>query len=100
MKRITFTDTADVECIVLAQFGMSSRLIHDETGLTPAMISYRLHKVKEGELPKGVGFRTAWREGTSETARYVLRRMTPRVRSQRQRTLPIRFRPVKVGLKK
>jgi hypothetical protein len=96
MKRqrhaVTFTDSADIEVIVLGQLGRSTAYIQLATGLSPCQITYRLTKAKAGEgLPLGEGYRTQWRNGTSATAKQVERIMRAKLRRRNRRVLPPKF---------
>jgi len=58
-----------VDAIKLAKIGRSNRAIQEQTGLTACQVTYRLTKAKHEEgLPKGIGYRVAWRDGTSPEA--------------------------------
>lgn len=82
-RRIIWRGSEIIEVILQAKFGRSTRAIQRETGLTPCQITYRLTKAKNEEgLPRGVGYRVAWRDGTSREAKLVDRMFAGRVRKE------------------
>lgn len=90
--RITFQDLPDIETIALGQLGFSNAAISEATGLTSGQIQYRLTKAKKlAELPKGKGYRSTWRDGTSEIARTIAHAYAPGLRREIRRTLPTKI---------
>lgn len=68
--RITYELETDIVTVALASMGRSTKQIQRATGLSASQITYRLAKAKRGE-GMSEGYRTAWRNGTSETARLI-----------------------------
>jgi len=65
-RRVDFLhNTADLDALVLAELGFSTKFIEHETDLTPSQITYRLHKVNVK--------RADYRNGGSVIACYILR---------------------------
>ncbi len=90
--KITFEDAQDIEAIALAQLGFSNKYIQSCTPLTECQITYRLTKGKLAEgLPKGQGYRTQFRNGTSSMARQVIEYMLPGIRRNVRKELPKHF---------
>ena len=89
---VNFSDPNDLEAVTLAKLGQSSKAIRYATDLTPCQISYRLTKAKLADgLPRGKGYITAYRDGTSDTAKTVMRTFLERIRHETTRTLPPKF---------
>lgn len=87
--KITFEDAGDIEAVALGQLGFGNLAIAEATGLSSGQIQYRLTKAKNlEELPKGKGFRSTWRDGTSEIARTVAQTYAPGLRRVIKKTLP------------
>lgn len=88
-KRISYGSHDVVEAVTLAQLGRSTKFISAETGLTACQITYRLTRAKRADgLPHGVGYRTAWRDGTSAIARRVDRLVGATLRRRNKSVLP------------
>jgi hypothetical protein len=65
-RRVDFVNNdADFEVAFLGEAGFSTKFIQKNVNLTPCQIGYRLHK---GKIK-----RTDYRNGESESARYVLK---------------------------
>lgn len=77
-KRIMQTP-AEIEAVALAKMGTGNgRIQKDCPGLTQCQINYRVKKNKDLEgLPKGQGYRTQWRDGTSEIYQQARRQFLP-----------------------
>jgi hypothetical protein len=95
--RVTFEHIREIDCICLAKLGMSNLAIKSETGLSDGQISYRLRKGKLlEEMPKGVTYRSDWRNGTGPVVRSVRDYMIGGLRNQTRDTLiPLVRKPVK-----
>lgn len=91
-RRITFTLATDIDCIVLAEFGLSNKAIANSTGYSDSQIAYRLHKAKVADgKPKGRGYRTDYRDGYSTAASEVLEHFGPKHRKWAATRLPPHF---------
>lgn len=62
-------DDDDLRCAMLAALGFSTKMIVEQTGLTPCQVSYR--------LTKGRIKRKDYRDGTSDIAQRVIDRVVP-----------------------
>lgn len=90
--KITFEDSQDIEAVALAQLGFSNKFIQSCTPLTEHQINYRLTKGKTAEgLPKGQGYRSQFRNGTSAMARSIMEEMLPGIRRNVRKELPKHF---------
>src|SRR5262252_4912459 len=89
---VNFLDPADVEAVALAQLGFNNEAIQRHANLTDSQIQYRLTKAKNAEgYAKGTGYRSTWRDGTSEVARSIANHYIPGLRKEVRRTLPTHF---------
>jgi len=90
--RITYLDDVDVEVVLRAQLGQSTKFIQAQTGLTPSQITYRLVKAAraQGFKPRD-GYRTQWRNGTSPVAQRIFHDFAPELHRQLHDTLPRHF---------
>jgi orotate phosphoribosyltransferase-like protein len=89
---VNFEHEVHRRAVALAQQGMSSAFIAEETGLTANQISYALTKAKIAEGYKaGHTYRTEWRNGTSFAARETLKSLTPILMQDAERRLPKLF---------
>jgi len=84
---VNFSRVEDIDVIVMAQLGRSTKAIQARTGLSAGQIQYRLTKAKKQDnLPVGIGYRVQWRDGTSALARRVdalmFRQLEDKVRSR------------------
>lgn len=66
----------DLEAATLASFGLYSRSVAKRVGMTANKAQYRIHK------SGGSAERRAWREGTSDTFRTVLKVVQADVRDE------------------
>lgn len=90
--KITFLDAEDIEAVALAQLGMSNEVIQERSSLSAGQIQYRLTKAKRAEgLPRGQGYRSQWRNGTSSIARDVMQGLLPGLRRDVKTALPKHF---------
>lgn len=62
-------DDDDLRCAMLAALGFSTKMIVEQTGLTPCQVTYR--------LTKGHIKRKDYRDGSSEVAHRVIERVVP-----------------------
>lgn len=67
--KVQWTSDADLRCAILAALGFSTKMIVEETGLSPCQVSYRLQK---GRIK-----RKDYRDGTSDMAQRVIERAVP-----------------------
>ena len=89
---ITFELEQDRRCVVLAQLGMSSKMISEETGLTENQVVGRIFKAKKAEGYKsGHTYRSEWRSGTSSAARTVINSLGPQLDADVEKRLPKLF---------
>jgi len=86
---ITFQDSADIECVCLAQLGLSNAAISESTNLTSNQITYRLRKAKVAEgYETGHTYRSEWRNGTGQAVRQVINTLVPSLRKENRKHLP------------
>ena len=89
---VNFELDADLQCVVLAQMGMSSAYIAEETGLSHNQITYRLTKAKKAEGYKaGHTYRSEWKSGSSFAARTVINSLGPQLKEDAEKRLPKLF---------
>ncbi len=62
--RVTWTSDEELRCAILGGMGFSTKMICEQTGLTPCQVSYRLHK---GNIK-----RKDYRDGHSDVAHRVM----------------------------
>lgn len=87
---ITFSNISsdEVEAVALAKAGRSTRRIAAVTGLTVAQVNYRVTKAKKLDgFKRGHGYRTAWKDGTSEEARAYDSMFMPQIKARTVRSL-------------
>lgn len=90
--KVTFLDAADIEVVALAQLGFNNEAIQRHADLTDSQIQYRITKAKKAEgYAKGTGYRSTWRDGTSEVARNIASGVVPGLRRTIRQTLPKHF---------
>lgn len=73
--------------VAMAKLGASSRAIQEQCKLTLSQITYRLTKAKRLE-ERDIGYRTAYRNGTSPEFQYVMKDYLAIVRLDVERRLP------------
>ena len=79
-------------CVALAQLGMSSAFITEETGLSEGQIVYALTKAKRAEGYKsGHTYRTEWKNGTSSAARQMVSSVGTQLAEDARKRLPKLF---------
>ena len=79
----------ELDCGILAKMGMSTKCIMEETGLTHCQVTYRLNKA-------GIK-RKDYRDGKSDFARLVMRRMMPSTNRDKQSVLGVKPIMLKVN---
>lgn len=67
---VVFTDKADILCAVRAMQGRSTASIAEELDLTFSQVTYRIIKAQRSI---GTRFRSAYRDGTSDMAKRMIR---------------------------
>lgn len=90
--KITFDGRVaqDVAVVSLAMLGMTTKAIAEHTGLTEAQVQYRVSKAQRGE-GIAIGYRGAWRTGSSPIHQQVKRLILPSVRNHVKTALPPLF---------
>ncbi len=86
-RAVNWQDTESLQCGMLASWGMSTKKIMEDTGLTACQVSYRL---------KLAGIKRAdYRNGTSAMSRLVIERMMPRSNKGIRDVLGLKVREMK-----
>ena len=89
---VNFELESDQRCVALAQLGMSSAFISEETGLSGSQIYYRLTKAKKAEgYEAGHTYRSEWKNGSSFAARTVINSLGQQLKADAERRLPKLF---------
>lgn len=80
----------DIEVVMLAMSGMTTKAIAQETGLSPTQVQYRISKAQRGEGLE-IGYRAQWRSGSSPWLKQFRRVVQPAMAHHIKTTLPKKF---------
>jgi hypothetical protein len=86
---VTYENIQELNCVIMAQLGIGTEAICEETGLSPSQVTYRISKAQHLEgYEKRHTYRSEWRRGTGHAVRSALRNAGPSMRQDAKLTLP------------